>query len=156
MMFSIIPYVNNRNMTRRESRGYFEDFANDFFRPFFSDNFGMMTAQRPMKVDVKDEGDHYLLEADMPGMKKDDLKVEVNDGLLTISAEYHESNEQKDEADKYVYRERRFGSMSRSFNVEGIREDDITAEFKDGVLRLNLPKCEPAAKPEAHTIEING
>ena len=102
------------------------------------------------------EGDHYLLEADMPDMKKDDLKVEVNDGVLTISAEYNESNEQKDEADKYVYRERRYGSMSRSFNVEGIREDGISAEFRDGVLRLNLPKCEPAPKPEAHTIEING
>ena len=155
-MFSIIPYRTNHNMTRRENRGYFEDFANDFFRPFFSDNFGMMTDQRPMKVDVKDEGDHYLLEADMPGMKKDDLKVEVNDGVLTISAEYNESNEQKDEADKYVYRERRYGSMSRSFNVEGIRENDISAELKDGVLKLTLPKCEPAPKPEAHTIEING
>ena len=155
-MFSIIPYRANRNMARRENRGYFEDFANDFFRPFFADNFGMMATQRPMKVDVRDEGDHYELEADMPGMKKDNLKVEVNDGVLTISAEYNESNDQKTDEDKYIYRERRFGSMSRSFNVEGIREADITAEFKDGVLKLNLPKCEPAQKPEAHTIEING
>ena len=155
-MFSIIPYRANRNMTRRENRGYFEDFANDFFRPFFSDDCGMMCAQRPMKVDVRDEGDHYVLEADMPGMKKDDLKVEVNDGLLTISAEYNETNEQKNDESKYVYRERRCGSMSRSFNVEGIREADITAAFRDGVLRLELPKCEPAPKPEAHAIEIQG
>lgn len=155
-MFSIIPYRTNHNMTRRENRGYFEDFANDFFRPFFADNFGMMTAQRPMKVDVRDEGDHFVLEADMPGMKKDDLKVEVNDGLLTISAEYSENSEQKNDDTKYVYRERRCGSMSRSFNVEGIREADITASFKDGVLRLELPKCEPAPKPEAHAIEIQG
>ena len=155
-MFSIIPYRTNHNMTRRENRGYFEDFANDFFRPFFADNFGMMANQRPMKVDVKDEGDHYTLEADMPGMKKDDVKVEVNDGVLTISAEYNHAEEQKGEEDKYVYRERRFGSMSRSFNVEGIQEDGITAEFRDGVLKLALPKCQPAPKPEAHTIEIMG
>ena len=155
-MFSIIPYRTNHNMTRRENRGYFEDFANDFFRPFFADNFGMMAAQRPMKVDVMDEGDHYVLEADMPGMSKDDLKVEVNDGVLTISAEYNESNEKKNDEDKYVYRERRFGSMSRSFNVEGIKESEITAEFKDGVLKLSLPKCEPSPKPEVHTIAIEG
>ena len=155
-MFSIIPYRTNRNMTRRENRGYFEDFANDFFRPFFADNFGMMADQRPMKVDVKDAGDHYTLEADMPGMKKDDVKVEVNDGVLTISAEYNQTEEQKKEEEKYVYRERRFGSMSRSFNVEGIQEDAITAEFKDGVLKLELPKSQPAPNPETHTIEIQG
>lgn len=154
-MFNIIPYRTNHNMTRRENRGYFEDFANDFFRPFFAENFGMLSEQRPMRVDVRDEGDHYVLEADMPGMSKDNLKVEVNDGVLTISAEYNEDNEQKNEEDKYVYRERRFGSMSRSFNVEGIREADITAAFKDGVLKLNLPKCEPVPKPEAHTIAID-
>lgn len=155
-MFSIIPYRTNHNMARRENRGYFEDFANDFFRPFFADNFGMMAAQRPMKVDVRDEGDHYVLEADMPGMKKDDLKVEVHDGLLTISAEYNDAAEEKSDENKYVYRERRFGSMSRSFNVEGIREDGITAAFRDGVLKLELPKCEPEPKPESHAIEIQG
>ena len=152
-MFNIIPYRTNSDMTRG-NRGYFEDFANDFFRPFFSDNFGMMAAQRPMKVDVMDEGDHFVLKADMPGMNKDDLKVEVNDGVLTISANYNETNDQKNDEGKYVYRERRCGSMRRSFNVEGIKEGEITAEFKDGVLSLNLPKTEPAPKPEARTITI--
>lgn len=154
-MFSMMPYRNNHNMARRENRGYFEDFANDFFRPFFADNCAMM-AQRPMKVDVKDEGDKFVLEAEMPGMRKDDLKVEVNEGVLTISANYDENTEQKDEAAKYVYRERRCGSMSRSFDVEGIQEDGITAAFRDGVLTLDLPKRAPEQKSEAHTIEING
>lgn len=151
-MFGMIPYRSNRNVT---PRGFFDDFTSDFFKPLF-DSFGMMRPEQAMKVDVRDEGDHFVLEADMPGMKKDDLKVEVNDGLLTISAEYNETNEQKNDESKYVYRERRCGSMSRSFNVEGIREADITAAFKDGVLRLELPKCEPAPKPEAHAIEIQG
>ena len=156
MMFNMMPYRANQNIARHENRGYFEDFANDFFRPFFGDGFGLMAAQRQMKVDVKDEGDKFVLEADVPGMKKDDLKVEVNDGVLTISANYDERSEQKDEESKYVYRERRCGSMSRAFNVEGIREDGITARFQDGVLTLELPKCAPEEKPEAHTIEING
>lgn len=155
-MFNMMPYRANQNMCRREPRGYFEDFANDFFRPFFGESFGMMPAQRPMRVDVKDEGDKFVLEADMPGMKKDDLKVEVKDGVLTISANYDEHSEQKDDDAKYVYRERRFGSMHRAFNVEGIREEDISAAFKDGVLTLTLPKQAAEEKPEAHTIEING
>ena len=155
-MFNMMPYRAGNHLANRENHGYFEDFANDFFRPFFGDGFGLMAAQRPMKVDVKDEGDKFVLEADVPGMKKDDLKVEVNDGVLTISANYDERSEQKDEESKYVYRERRCGSMSRAFNVEGIREDGITAKFQDGVLTLELPKCAPEEKPEAHTIEING
>ena len=155
-MFNIIPYRGNHNIARRENRGYFEDFANDFFRPFFGEGFGLMPAQRSMKVDVRDEGDHYTLEADLPGVKKDDLKVSVQDGLLTISAEYDESNENKGDDDRYVYRERRCGSVSRAFNMEGIREDGITAAFKDGVLKLELPKCEPEPEKEAHAIEIQG
>ena len=154
-MFNMMPYRSN-HLSNRENRGYFEDFANDFFRPFFGDGFGLMAAQRQMKVDVKDEGDKFVLEADVPGMKKEDLKVEVNDGVLTISADYDEHTEQNDEDSKYVYRERRCGSMRRAFNVEGIREDGITARFQDGVLTLELPKCAPEEKPEAHTIEING
>lgn len=154
-MFNMMPYRANQNITRRENRGYFEDFANDFFRPFFGD-FGMMTEQRPMRVDVRDEGDRFVLEADVPGMKKDDLTVEVNDGVLTITANYDEHSEQKNEETKYVYRERRCGSMRRAFNVEGIQEEGITAAFKDGVLTLTLPKQVEAEKPETHTIEING
>ncbi len=153
-MFSIIPYRTNRNMV---SRGLFDEFSNDFFRPFFEGGLnGLMRAEPAVKVDVRDEGDRYVLEADLPGMNKDALKVEVNDGVLTISAEYNQSEEAKNEENKYVYRERRFGSMSRSFNVEGIREDDITAEFRDGVLRLDLPKQENEQKPQTHTIAISG
>ena len=146
----MIPYRSNRNVA---PRGFFDDFTSDFFKPFF-DSFGMTRAEQAMKVDVKDEGDRYTLEADMPGVSKDNLKVEVTNGMLTISADYDEKKEEKGEDDKYVYRERRCGSMRRSFNVEGIREDDITAEFKDGVLKLTLPKQEQPALPEAKTIQI--
>lgn len=149
-MFGMIPYRSNRNIA---PRGFFDDFTNDIFKPFY-DSFGMTRVEQAMKVDVRDEGDSYTLEADLPGVNKDNLKVEVSGGMLTISAEYDEKKEEKGEDDKYVYRERRCGSMRRSFNVEGIREDDITAEFKDGVLKLTLPKQEAKALPESRAIEI--
>lgn len=151
-MFSIIPYRSNRSVA---PRGFFDEFSNDFFRPFFEGGFpAMMRPERAMKVDVRDDGDRYTLEADMPGVSKDDVKVEVANGVLTISAEYNQEKEEKGEDEKYVYRERRCGSMSRAFNVEGIREDEISAEFKDGVLKLTLPKQEAKALPEARAIEI--
>ncbi len=149
-MLNMVPYRSNRNVA---PRGFFDDFTSDFFKPLL-DGFGMIRPDQAMKVDVKDEGDRYTLEADMPGVSKDNLKVEVANGTLTISADYDEKKEEKGEDDKYVYRERRCGSMRRSFNVEGIREEDITAEFKDGVLKLTLPKQEVKAIPEARAIEI--
>ena len=149
-MLNMVPYRSNRNVA---PRGFFDDFTSDFFKPLL-DGFGMIRPDQAMKVDVKDEGDRYTLEADMPGVSKDNLKVEVANGTLTISADYDEKKEEKGEDDKYVYRERRCGSMRRSFNVEGIREDDITAEFKDGVLKLTLPKQEVKAIPEARAIQI--
>ena len=149
-MFNVIPYRSNRSVA---PSGIFDDFTGDFFKPLF-DSFGMIRPEKAMKVDVRDEGDRYTLEADMPGVSKDNLKVEVTGDTLTISAEYDEKKEEKGEDDKYVYRERRCGSMRRSFNVEGIREDEITAEFRDGVLKLTLPKQETKALPEARAIQI--
>ena len=150
-MFGMIPYRANRSVA---PRSLFDDFANDFFRPLF-ENFGsMMRPEQAMKVDVRDEGDHYTLLADMPGVSKDDLKVEIIGDVMTIFARYDEKKEQKADDERYVYRERRCGSFRRAFNVEGIREDDIAAEFKDGVLKLTLPKQAAEALPEAKTIRI--
>ena len=153
-MFNMIPTRTGRNVA---TRGLFDEFSNDFFRPFFEGGFnGLMRPERAMKVDVRDDGDKYTLEADIPGVSKDDLKVEVVNGVMTISANYNQEKEEKGEDERYVYRERRCGSMSRAFNVEGIREADITASFKDGVLTLSLPKEEAKALPEAKTIAIEG
>ena len=153
-MFNMIPYKTSRSVM---PRGLFDEFSNDFFRPFFEGGFtGLTRPERAMKVDVRDDGDKYTLEADIPGVSKDDLKVEVSNGVLTISANYNQEKEEKGEDERYVYRERRCGSMSRAFNVEGIREDDIAAQFKDGVLTLTLPKEPEKALPEGKTIMIEG
>lgn len=155
-MLSIVPYRNNHHVSNRSNENFFNPFSDDFFRTFFGDDFakGMLGAERPLKVDVQDQGDHYLLETDLPGVSRENVHVDVNNGVLTISAEMNKADERKDENGKYLYRERRYGRTSRVFNLDGIRDQDITAEFKDGVLRLNLPKLEETPATAARTIEI--
>jgi len=133
-MMNLMPYRNDR-MTRqnRNYQNYLEPFFGDFFRPFFGSETGMT-----MKVDVEDKGDHFLLEADLPGAARENVKVEIDDGVMTISAVILE--EKEDVQKNYVCRERRSGSVRRAFRIDGVREDGITAEFRDGVLRLHLPK----------------
>ncbi|MBE5808325.1 MAG: Hsp20/alpha crystallin family protein [Clostridiales bacterium] len=149
----MIPYRTNRGVATRNQSVY-DPFNGDFFRSFFGDDLanGLLGAERPMKVDVCDEGDHYLLEADAPGLTRDDIKVSVENGVLTIAAETH-SEENKEEQGKYVYRERRYGRTSRAFNLDGIDESGITAAFTDGVLKLELPKKADEA-PAAREIKI--
>ena len=144
-MFGLIPYTNR--IANRESN-LMNPFNDDFFRAFF--DRGMPAAS--FRVDVRDEGDHYTLKADLPGVEKENVKVSVDDGVMTISADINESKE--DSREGYLYRERRHGSMRRSFDVSGVAEEDITAEYRDGVLTLNMPKLEEIP-PKAREIAIN-
>jgi len=147
-MFSMIPYRSNRSLrTRDDERDLFNPFADDFFRAFFGDERYMVN----MKVDVEDKGDHYLLEADLPGIDRENLRVDVDNGIMTITAEVKKENDEKKK--NYVCHERRWGTSSRSFNLDGIDENNITGEFKDGVLKLTLPK-QAEAKATSRKIEI--
>ena len=104
-----------------------------------------------MRVDVKDNGDSYELTADLPGMKKEDVKLSYQNGYLTIAAQQQAENNQQDDKGNYIRRERRMGSVSRSFYIDNIDESRIDAEFKDGVLHVKMPK---AAEVE-HTTTIH-
>lgn len=143
-MFGLIPYTSN--ITRRNNRSFMNPFADEFFRSFFANE-----PAASFKVDVRDEGDHFLMEAELPGVKKEDVKVGIENGVITISANATTENEQKN--DNYIYRERRYGTMQRAFTLDGINEDSITAEYTDGVLKLNLPKL-TEAKPDRREITI--
>ena len=128
-MSNLMPYRFGRSPIARADF----PFMNDFFEPFF----GSMSTE--MRVDVKDEGDHYLLEADLPGFKKGDVNIEIDDGVLTVMAETNE--EKKDERKaNYVYNERRQMKLQRSFRLNGIDETAVSAAFEDGVLKLTMPK----------------
>lgn len=115
-----------------------------------------MRAANVMKTDVKEKEDGYELAIDLPGYSKENVKAELKDGFLTISAETSENNDEKDDDGVFVRRERFFGSVSRSFYVgENITEEDITAKFADGVLKLTVPKKQEKV-PEKKYITIEG
>ena len=114
-------------------------------------------AGREMLTDVRDHEDHYEVEIDLPGFKKDQIQVELHDGTLTITAQKGLEQNDKNSEGKYVRQERYSGMMSRSFYVgENITEEDIKAKFEDGVLKLNIPKKEEKKLPEKKTIMIEG
>jgi len=143
-MFSLMPY---RNYVNRANRAMVNPFNDDFFRSFFDE-----TAVSPFKVNIEEKDEGYVLTAELPGVKKEDVHVKVNNGVMYISAETHEETDNSDR--HYLCRERRTGSYSRAFNLDGIDDAAITADYTDGVLTLNLPKLTPS-QPESREICIN-
>lgn len=141
-MYSMIPF----GQSSRQLSSLFDDFE----RSFFPAERGRFPAFR---TDIKDEGDHFLLEAELPGFKKEDIDLQIQDGVLTISAHHDETVENKEDEGKYVCRERRYGSFQRSFDVTGIKEDAIGAAYEDGVLKLTLPKV-GEEQPQSRKIAI--
>ncbi len=121
---------------------------------FFNDDFMDFPALRPgrhentlMKSDVKDMGDHFELHMDLPGFDKEDVKIQLKDGSLSVEATTNTESEEKDENGKFLRRERFQGTCTRSFYVgEDVKPEDIKAKFEKGVLRLDIPKETP--KPE--------
>ena len=136
----------------------FDDFFDDFFEfPAFDDK-AMQKAQKKlygrhaanmMKTDVQEHEDHYEVDMDLPGFKKDELSLELKDGYLVITAAKGlDKDEKEKKTGKFVRRERYAGSMSRTFYIgEDIRQEDIHAKYESGVLKLTIPKME-AKKPE--------
>ncbi|HWQ50309.1 MAG TPA: Hsp20/alpha crystallin family protein [Terriglobales bacterium] len=92
------------------------------------------------RVDVRDTEDAYIIEAEMPGLEKDDIDINADDDTLTISARYDENTEQKDDEGNYIQRERRAGAFRRSFTLENIQENEVTAEMASGILTVRCPK----------------
>lgn len=108
--------------------------------------------RRRLAVDVIEEDDRYLMRADVPGMKPEDVKIEIDDGTLTVSGSHEESSEKR--KDNYVRRERRYGSFSRSMAVpRGVKPDDVSATMSEGVLEVSIPKPK-AEETGGKTIEV--
>ena len=127
----------------------FDDFMNDFAFPAFPDVDKALYgkhAKNLMKTDVKDTKDGYEVDIDLPGFKKDEIKIQLNNGILTVSAAKGLDKDEENKEKKYVRRERYAGAMSRSFYVgEHVTEEDVHPKYENGILSFTIPKKEQKA-----------
>lgn len=127
----------------------FEDFFND---PFFADAY--QNRQSLMKTDIEDDGANYIIDMELPGLKKDMVKAELKDGYLTVFAETSSENESEPEKN-YIRKERYHSSLKRSFYVGSkLKQEDIKASFDNGILKLTVPKEAPKGIEENQYITI--
>ena len=149
-MFGLTLY-NKRNgdLLRRNDTW---DFRN-IFDDFFSDSFvpAIFSASHPIKADIRETEKEYIIDAEIPGTKKEDIKLNLKDENLTILVEHNE--ETKEEKENYIRRERKHGSYSRSFYVDNVKNEDVTAKYSEGILTVILPKRADRKEP-VHKINI--
>lgn len=140
-MFELMPFEKRHDN--------FLNYMDALDKSFFGDVFEK--SLNGMRTDIRDEGDHYILEAELPGFEKEDIKLRIESGQLVVSAFHKE--EKEDKKDKYLHKERYYGSYERRFDLEGINPDNIKAAYKNGVLELTLPKA-AGEKAPVKQIEI--
>lgn len=141
-------------------------FGENLFDDLFGDPFELIPTMHDhdplygkhvkniMKTDVKELDNSYQLCVDLPGFKKENVSVELNDGYLTISASKGLNRDEEDEVGRYIRRERYTGSCSRSFYVGDVRQEDISAKFENGILKLTMPKTTRQELPRRNMIAI--
>lgn len=131
------------------------DFDRDFWgrkNPLYGKN-----AKNIMKTDIREHDEGYELDVDLPGFKKDEINVELENGYLTISAAKGLDKDEQDKKGKYIRKERYAGAMQRSFYVgDAVTQEDIKAKFEDGILKLSIPKKDAKAVETKKTIAIEG
>lgn len=141
-MFDLMPF----DPRQRNLSNYFDNFEKSFFR-------NLIGIMGELETDIVDQGGKYVLQAELPGFAKEDIHIDLNGNMLTIHAEHNEENEEKDDKGDFVRREHRYGSFTRSFHVPGVKADEITADYTNGVLKINLPKSSPE-NPTTRSIEL--
>ncbi|MGE5627076.1 MAG: heat shock protein Hsp18 [Solirubrobacterales bacterium] len=148
-MFDMVPF--KRTGLLKKGGNNFNNFMDNFFNedffapiPFEKMGFGF-------KVDLKENENSYVVEADLPGVDKESIDIQYKNNYLTVSAKREDKTEEKKE--NYVRKEIKYGEFKRSFYVDNVDEEKVTAVFKDGVLRIELPKVEKS-KVETKKIEI--
>ena len=144
-MFELRPFE------RRNNRMTAYNPWDEMERAFFGDG-AWNRSLAEFKTDIQVKGDSYLLQADLPGFKKEDIHIDLDGETMTIRAERHSEHEEQDKKGSYVRCERSYGSYERAFDVSGIDTDKIGAQYADGVLKLTMPK--KSATVSAKQIEI--
>ncbi len=148
-MTNLVPRIASRNGLR-----WFDDDFGDFFEGFFRPaRLIEPTRNGVPAVDVSEDDNGYVVRAELPGVKKEDIDVTLEDGVLTISAETKSESEEKN-GERVIRQERRYGKYSRSLRLgTQVDEGKVKANYKDGILELALPKSE-AVKPKRIAVDV--
>ena len=143
----MLPSIFGENM--------FDDFFDEFDREFFGRHNPLYgkRAKNLMKTDIQEHDDKYEVEVDLPGFKKDEIKLDVRDGYLTISAAKSMDKDEKKKG-KYIRQERYAGACSRTFYVGDVKPSEIKAKYESGILTLDIPKKDMQVLPDSGHIEI--
>lgn len=149
-MFGLTPYNRKNNGLFRKNdifdmRSAFEDFFSDSMFPSF------FVSGNLIKADIRETEKEYIIDAEIPGVKKEDIKLDLRDDTLTISVEHDEQFDE--ERENYIRKERRIGSFSRSFYVENVNNEAVNAKYDNGILTITLPKQE-GVRENRHRIDI--
>ena len=138
----------------------FDDFMNDFRLPAFPDvdkELYGKHAKNLMKTDVKETEKDYEVDMDLPGFKKDEIQIQLENGYVTVSAAKGLDKDEKDKEGKYIRRERYAGNVSRSFYVgNNVQREDIHPKFENGILSFTVPKEQKTVENNSHNIAIEG
>ncbi len=140
-------------------RDLFDDMFDDLYamRPMWDANSQLYGkhARNLMKSDIRETADAYELDIDLPGFKREEIELKLQNGYLTVQAAKGLDKDEKDDQGRYIRRERYTGSCSRSFYVgEQLKAEDIAAKFEDGILKIHLPKAAPRLPEQAGRIAI--
>lgn len=146
-MFDIVPWRKSNSIQNRGDE--FQNMVNSFFNDDFFNSVSVI--KNNFSVDLKEDDNNYIIEADLPGVNKKDIDISYKNGYLNISAKRESNLEEK--KDNYVRQERSYGEFKRSFYIDNIAEDKIDASFDNGVLKINLPKLNKEIN-ETKKIEI--
>lgn len=138
-MFTMVPY---RRYLSKPSRAVDTMFNDPFFCSFFRQN--ETGAFSSFRVDINEKDDNFVIEAEMPGLIEENINLVIDENMLTISADFQ--REKSEDAEGRRYCERRSGHMERSFSLDNINQDAITAAYRNGVLYVNLPKMKAEEK----------
>lgn len=148
-MASLIPFNKKNYLRPSKNFDNFYDMLDDFFTSPLSSGRNLM--HDSFKLDIKDQENKYVVEAELPGVKKEEINLDLSDGKLSISIQ-REEKESKEEKN-YIHQERRYSSMSRMVYLGDVEEDNVTAKLEEGILFIEIPKGEEKEKTKKIPIE---
>lgn len=149
-MFDLVPFNNGKGRSTNSPSENVSDIFDQFESNLLNDF--MSLSNTGFRTDIKETDEEYIIEAELPGLDKENITLEVEDDYLIISANNEETIEEDREG--YLRKERKVGKFQRSFKLNNVNEDEIKAEYNNGILEVTLPKEEPG-KTDRRTIDIN-